>query len=56
MHPFMLAEGADQLCRRFTIIDEADELLGPDWDSEFSMLMAGGGEYSTSDTRDASYI
>jgi ATP-dependent RNA helicase DDX3X len=29
---------------RFTIIDEADELLQDDWEEEMSKIMAGGGE------------
>jgi ATP-dependent RNA helicase DDX3X len=29
---------------RFTIIDEADEMLHDDWEDEMSKIMAGGGE------------
>ena len=29
---------------RYTIIDEADEMLNEDWDTELSKIMAGGGK------------
>lgn len=32
---------------RYTIIDEADELLQSDWDTEFTKIMSGGGELSS---------
>lgn len=28
---------------RFTIVDEADELLHSDWENEFTKIMSGGG-------------
>lgn len=31
------------MLNRYTIIDEADEMLGEDWDSDLQKLMAGGG-------------
>jgi ATP-dependent RNA helicase DDX3X len=31
---------------RYTIIDEADELLHDDWEEEMGVIMAGGGQYS----------
>lgn len=34
---------------RFTIIDEADELLHPDWEEDMVKIMAGGGELLTVD-------
>jgi ATP-dependent RNA helicase DDX3X len=30
--------------RRYTVIDEADELLQADWEADFKKLMAGGGK------------
>ncbi|KAK3674298.1 hypothetical protein LTR78_005767 [Recurvomyces mirabilis] len=30
---------------KYTIIDEADEMLDADWESELSKIMAGGGKY-----------
>lgn len=29
---------------RFTIIDEADEMLDQDWEEELNKIMAGGGK------------
>lgn len=29
---------------RYTVIDEADEMLQPDWEEEFTKLMSGGGK------------
>jgi ATP-dependent RNA helicase DDX3X len=29
---------------RYTIIDEADELLQSDWEAEFQKIMSGGGK------------
>jgi ATP-dependent RNA helicase DDX3X len=40
---FLVSRSANPACRRYTIIDEADELLTSDWEEEFSMIMAGGG-------------
>lgn len=28
---------------RYTIIDEADELLDADWETDFNKIMSGGG-------------
>lgn len=34
---------SSDIVTRFTIIDEADELLHSDWDTEFTKIMSGGG-------------
>jgi hypothetical protein len=31
---------------RFTVIDEADEMLDHDWSEELQKIMAGGGTFS----------
>lgn len=36
--PFMLTDTL-----RFTVIDEADEMVSPDWDTEMQTLIGGGG-------------
>jgi ATP-dependent RNA helicase DDX3X len=34
------------LCRlKYTIIDEADEMLGADWEKELDIIMNGGGKF-----------
>jgi len=33
---------------KFTIIDEADEMLNQDWDEELKKIMAGGGKFRDS--------
>ena len=32
---------------RYTIIDEADEMLHDDWETEMAQIMSGGGKYSS---------
>ena len=44
---FMNTAGLLSLNRlRFTIIDEADELLHDNWEEEMTKIMSGGGKYS----------
>lgn len=31
-------------CIRYTVIDEADEMVSPDWLDEMRKIMSGGGE------------
>lgn len=33
------------MANRFTVIDEADEILDQDWETELTKIMAGGGTY-----------
>ena len=40
----VLSAGADSA--RYTIIDEADEMVSPDWNEEMRMVMGGGSSFS----------
>lgn len=35
---------------RYTIIDEADEMLNADWSEELKQIMSGGGQHSLGQT------
>jgi ATP-dependent RNA helicase DDX3X len=40
---------------KYMIIDEADEMLGADWDTELKTIMSGGGEYLPTNRFDFEY-
>ena len=41
--PLVMDESANKL--RYTIIDEADELVSADWSEDLKMIFSGGGTY-----------